>query len=265
MSSVSQAAQQFVDSAIAGLSDSSIGQELFAVANVLEGEKTLRRNLADAGASVEQRHAVVQQLLGDKVSAQTLNVVKTAVGARWSSPQDLIAGLERAGATVLLSAAEQAGAIDRVEDEVFYFARLVDSDPQLQMALTDSATSAAAKVQLVNDLLSGRAHESTTAAVAQFVSHRRSRRIGVALDQLSELAAGRRGSIVATVTSTVSLSSAQQVRLSAALKQIYARDVVIDQVLDSSVIGGISVDVAGETIDGTIASRLEQARRQLLA
>jgi F-type H+-transporting ATPase subunit delta len=265
MSSVSQAAQQLVDSAIAGLNDSSIGKELFAVANLLEDEKTLRRNLADAGASVDQRHGVVQQLLGDKISAQTLAVVKTVVGARWSNPQDLIAGLERAGATVLLAAAEQAGAIDQVEDEVFYFARLVDSDPQLQMALTDSATSAAAKVQLVNDLLSGRAHESTTAAVAQFVSHRRSRRIGVALDQLSELAAGRRGRIVATVTSAIALTSTQQSRLGEALKSIYAREILIDEVVDPSVIGGISVDVAGEIIDGTIASRLEQARRQLLA
>jgi len=265
MSSVSQAAQQLVDSAIAGLSDTSIGQELFAVANLLEGEKTLRRNLADSGASAEQRHRSVQDLLGARVSAQTLAVVKTAVGARWSNPQDLIAGLERAGAAVLLAAAEQSGAIDRVEEEVFYFARLVDSDAQLQMALTDSATSSAAKVQLVNDLLSGRAHESTVAAIAQFVSHRRSRRIGVALDQLSELAAGRRGRIVATVTSAVALTSDQQSRLSEALKRIYARDVLIDQVIDPSVIGGISVDVAGEVINGTIASRLEQARRQLLA
>ena len=101
--------------------------------------------------------------------------------------------------------------------------------------------------------------------MAQFVSHRRSRRIGAALDQLSELAAGRRGRIVATVTSAVALTSVQQARLSEALKRIYARDVLIDQVVDSSVIGGISVDVAGEIIDGTIASRLEQARRQLLA
>lgn len=265
MSSVSQAAQQLVDSAIAGLNDSSIGQELFAVANLLEGEKTLRRSLADAGAPVEQRHGAVQQLLGDKISAQTLAVVKTAVGARWSTPQDLITGLERAGASVLLAAAEQAGAIDRVEDEVFYFARLVDSDPQLQMALTDSATSAAAKRQLVSDLLSGRAHETTIAALAQFVSHRRNRRIGVALDQLSELAAGRRGRIVATVTSAIALTADQEARLSEALKRIYARDVLIDQVIDPSVIGGISVDVAGEIIYGTIASRLEQARRQLLA
>ena len=45
MSSVSQVANQQVQQAIAGLSSSSVGAELFTVANLFEAEHALRRNL----------------------------------------------------------------------------------------------------------------------------------------------------------------------------------------------------------------------------
>lgn len=265
MSSVSQNSTQLVDAAIAELTDASIGLELFAVANVLEIEKSLRRNLADSGVTVAQRQAVVEQVLSGKISSSSLDVVNIAVGQRWSTDADLISGLERAGALIQLASAEQAGAVDIVEEEIFRFARLVDSDAALQMALSNPATTAQAKSELVRDLLSGRAHTVTVDLVSQYVSHRRARRISVALDELSALAATRRGRVVATVTSAVALSDSQKQRLAAALAGIYQREILIDDVVDASVIGGIHVDVAGETIDGTIATRLSQAKRQLLA
>jgi hypothetical protein len=67
MSSVSQVANQQVQQAIAGLSSSSVGAELFTVANLFEAEHALRRNLSDSGLSQEARQGLVSELLADKV------------------------------------------------------------------------------------------------------------------------------------------------------------------------------------------------------
>jgi F-type H+-transporting ATPase subunit delta len=49
------------------------------------------------------------------------------------------------------------------------------------------------------------------------------------------------------------------------LTTITGRQVKVNVALDASVLGGISVKIGNEVIDGTVATRLEQARRSLQA
>lgn len=265
MSSVSQVANQQVQQAIAGLSSSSIGAELFTVANLFEAEHSLRRNLSDSGLSQDSRQDLVNELLSGKVSAEAVKVVKAIVSARWSNDSDLVDAIESAGSLVLLAEAEKAGQQSRVEEEVFYFARLIDAEADLQMALSDPSSTPQGKVKLVATLLSGRAHADTITLVSQYISHPRGRRIGKALDELSELAAARQNRLVATVTSAIALSENHKSRITAALSSIYGQDVLIDTVIDKSVVGGVSVQIGDDLIDGTISTRIQQALRQLQA
>ena len=265
MSSVSQVANQQVQQAIAGLSSSSVGAELFTVANLLEAEHSLRRNLSDSGLSPEARQGLVTDLLSNKISSDSTKVVKAIVSARWSSDSDLVNAVESAGALVLLAETEKSGHQSRVEEEVFYFARLIDSQADLQMALSDPSSTPQEKAKLIADLLSGRAHADTITLVSQYVSHPRGRRIGKALDELSVLAAARQNRLVATVTSAVAISDSHKSRIDAALSSIYGQEVLIDTVIDASVVGGVSVQIGDDVIDGTISTRIQQALRQLQA
>jgi len=265
MSSVSQVANQQVQQAIAGLSSSSVGAELFTVANLLEAEHSLRRNLSDSGLSPDARQGLVTDLLSSKISSDAAKVVKAIVSARWSSDSDLVNAVESAGALVLLAETEKSGHQSRVEEEVFYFARLIDSQADLQMALSDPSSTPQGKAKLIADLLSGRAHADTITLVSQYVSHPRGRRIGKALDELSVLAAARQNRLVATVTSAVAISDSHKSRIDAALSRIYGQEVLIDTVIDASVVGGVSVQIGDDVIDGTISTRIQQALRQLQA
>ena len=265
MSSVSQVANQQVQQAIAGLSSSSVGAELFTVANLLEAEHSLRRNLSDSGLSPDARQGLVTDLLSNKISSDSTKVVKAIVSARWSSDSDLVNAVESAGALVLLAETEKSGHQSRVEEEVFYFARLIDSQADLQMALSDPSSTPQEKAKLIADLLSGRAHADTITLVSQYVSHPRGRRIGKALDELSVLAAARQNRLVATVTSAVAISDSHKSRIDAALSRIYGQEVLIDTVIDESVVGGVSVQIGDDVIDGTISTRIQQALRQLQA
>ena len=265
MSSVSQVANQQVQQAIAGLSSSLIGAELFTVANLFESEHSLRRNLSDSGLSQKARQGLVNDLLSSKVSQDAANVVKAIVSARWSSDSDLVNAIESAGALLILAETEKAGHQSRVEDEVFYFARLIDAEADLQMALSNPSSTTQGKAKLVADLLSGRAHADTITLVSQYISHPRGRRIGKALDELSALAAARQSRLVATVTTAIVLSEIHKSRITEALSKIYGQEVLIDSVTDESVVGGVSVQIGDDVIDGTISTRIQQALRQLQA
>jgi F-type H+-transporting ATPase subunit delta len=61
---------------------------------------------------------------------------------------------------------------------------------------------------------------------------------------------------VAVVTSAVPLTDGQKQRLGAALAKLYGRQMYLNLDVDPTVLGGISVRVGEEVIDGTIEERL---------
>ena len=83
------------------------------------------------------------------------------------------------------------------------------------------------------------------------------------MGDLQKLAAARRGRVLAEVTSAIALTTDQEQRLTTALTAIYKQEVQVQVVIDKRVIGGVAVRVGDEVIDGTVANRLAQVRRQL--
>lgn len=245
----------------AGFADAGLG--LFQVVGLLGTERTLRSTLADPAIATETKTGIVDQLLDGKVFSWSVNVLKQIVSLRWSSDSDMVDATEEAGTTLILMAAEANGQIDRVEEELFRFGRAIDANADLQLALTDPASTPDIKAGIVRTLLEGKAADETIALVSEVAGSLRGRRIQDAVARLSELAAGRRGRIIAEVRTAIALSDEQQNRLAAALASLHGREVELNINIDASVIGGIEVRVGDEVIDGTAATKLEQARRRL--
>jgi F-type H+-transporting ATPase subunit delta len=238
--------------------------QVLAVAGVLAEEKSLRQALADAGTASSARVALADSVFAAKVGSTCMDVLRQAISTRWSSDNDVVEGVETLGIQMLCIAAQDAGALDTVEEELFLFGRAVAGSPQLQMTLTDPSLPAAAKTSVVTSLLAGRGHEITTELLAYTVTHLRGKRLDAAIDSLVEVAADQRNRLVAQVTSAIALDEAQEARLKAALSTLTGRDINVNVVVDAAVIGGISVRIGDDLIDGTVASRMAAARRQLL-
>lgn len=242
---------------------SAVANELLAIAAVLSAEKSLRVSLADAGTAANTRASVAQSVFGGKVSDTALAIVNEAIAVRWSHDADLVAAIETLGVQAACIAAQIAGSLDTVEEEVFMFGRAVAASPQLQMALTDPALPAVAKANVVATLLGGKTHEVTRQLLTHTVSHLRGARIDAAIDALLAVAADQRARLVAQVTTAVTFTDAQMIRLRAALSTITGRDINVNVVVDRAVLGGIQVRIGDDLIDGTVSSRLEAASRSL--
>ncbi|MCP9206428.1 F0F1 ATP synthase subunit delta [Streptomyces cucumeris] len=240
-----------------------LADELAAVTALLDREVSLRRVLTDPAQPGEAKAELAGRLLGEQVGGETVDLVSGMVRTRWSRPRDLADAVEELAAAADLVAAQRAGTLDNVEDELFRFSRIVSSSPELRSALSDRNASTTAKADLVRRLLGGRAEGVTERLVVRLVTQPRGRSLEAGLDELTKLAAARRDRTVAVVTSAVPLSDQQKQRLGAALAQLYGRQVHLNLDVDPEVLGGIAVRIGDEVINGTIADRLDEAARRM--
>jgi F-type H+-transporting ATPase subunit delta len=242
-----------------------VSADLLAVAGVLGREKSLRQALADAGQPVAARTGIATSLFGTQIAPESMAVLADVVAARWSNGADLVDAVENLGEQAAFIVAERGGSLERVEGELFRYGRAVDASPELQLALTDPAIPGERKAALVNDLVGGGAAPETTALLTYLAGNLRGRRPVDAVEALTALAAAQRDRVVAEVRSAIALTPEQESRLAAALTRLQGREVRVNVIVDPAVVGGVVVQVGDEVIDGSVANRLEQARRAVTA
>lgn len=244
-----------------GRSAAALGNELFTVSQLVRSEAGLRRFSTDGSLPVAAKQGMVQQVFGGRVDKATLGLLNEAVGRRWTLSRDLADVLERLSEiAAVTSAGDQA---DRVTDELFELSGIVDHNPPLRSALSDPARSLEDKAELIGSLLKGKAQPATVTLAQQALAGTY-RTVTNALATYREVAARTQGEVVATVRTARPLDDADRTRLAEILGRQYATTVHLNVVVDPDVLGGIRVEIGDEVIDGTIATRLDDARRRLV-
>lgn len=242
----------------------AVSDELFGLAAVLDREGGLRRALTDPARSGDDRAGLARAALGGQLGGATADVLVWAVRSRWSRPRDLADALELLAVEALVAAAEKAGRLDTVEDELFRTSRIVAAAAELRTALSDQSAPVDTRAALIEGLLDGRTAEETRRLVRQAVVAPRGRTFDRTLESYGQVAADRRRQLVATVTATVPLTEEQRGRLRAALRRVYGYEVHLNVLLDPALVGGIKVEIGDEVIDGSVVGRLEDAHRRLV-
>jgi F-type H+-transporting ATPase subunit delta len=241
----------------------ALGDELFAVTAALDSSATLRRALTDPGRESDARSALIEQLFGGKLSADALDLARAVASSRWSTSGDIADAFEALAIASVVIAADAAGQLGALEDELFRFERTVQGNHDLRDALADRRGDAAAKADLVATLLRGKASEATVRLARQAVLAPRGRRLEASLELYLAAAAARREQFVAHATVAAPLSAKHQDRLQAALSKVFSHEVQLNVDVDPTIVGGVRVEVGDEVVDGSILRRLEEAQRRL--
>jgi F-type H+-transporting ATPase subunit delta len=241
----------------------AVGEQLSGVVPVLDREIALRRALTDPARSGDDRAALARAVFGARLSGAAEDLFVWEVRARWSAARDLADAVELLAVEAVVAAADKAGRLDRVEEELFRVGRTVDGSPDLRSALADLSAPIDARAALLDSLLAGRVSDETQLLVRQAVRQSRGRTFDRTVDVYAEVAAERRSRMVALVTAAVPLTEQQRDRLASALSRIYGHDVHLNIEIDSDLVGGVRVEIGDEVIDGAVSTRLDEARRQL--
>ncbi|MCB5275127.1 ATP synthase subunit delta [Arthrobacter sp. SO5] len=247
-----------------------LATELFGILGTVDSSAGLRRALTDPSRSGDEKSALVNRLFGGKVSAEAVEVASGVASSRWASARDIGDALETLAASVVIAVAENKTAVsasgitglEALENDLFSFIQVVESNHEVQRALSEQQASPAAKTALAGKLVPS-ASEEAKVLIGQAVSQPRGLKVTALVRRFAELAAKRQQRWIATVGVTRPMTAPQTSRLQAGLDALYGRELKINMNVDPELIGGIRIQVGDEVVDASVLSRLNQLRRQL--
>jgi len=240
-----------------------VSNELLLIVTVLDSSIALRRALSDFARDEAAKVALSKQVFAAISNGQAFTVLATMVGLRWSSPRDLGDVLELLGVETLSVAVEKAAQLEQLESELFAFAQIVSKNPELRATFALRSASEVKKSDLVSALLSGKALQASIDLISFLVDHPRGRNLESGLNEFADIISARKARMIAHVVSASALSPDQVSRLTGALTKMLGHEIRVNVSIEKEVVGGLSIRIADELIDGTVIARLAQADRLL--
>ena len=239
--------------------------DLFVILSVLSSSIGVRRALTDNARDASAKAELISNLFGKNISSAAQSLLASAASLRWSSPGEIADAIENLAVEAESAVADKNGELEKLENQLFDFARVLKANPDLRQALNTSADTDEGKLSLFEAVIKGKYSSSTLNLLRKVVTLRRGCSIDATLAAYSHYVSSRKDRLVAHVKSAVELSSSQIEKLVAALTKQMGRPVHINLEIDPKVLGGISIRYADDVIDGTIVNRIAEAGRALVS
>lgn len=240
-----------------------VSADLLAIVTVLDSSIALRRALTDFARDAASKVELSKTVFVKIQNGSAFTLLSTMVGLRWSSSKDLSDVLELLAVEAQSVAVEKASQLDQLESELFAFAQIVIKDPELRAAFALRSTSNVKKSDLVLALLSGKTLQASIDLISFLVDHPRGRNLENGLEEFADIISARKARLIAHVVSANPLTSEQTTRLTSALTKMMGHEIRVNVSIEKEVVGGLSIRIADELIDGTLIARLAQADRLL--
>ncbi|NBO97721.1 MAG: ATP synthase F1 subunit delta [Actinobacteria bacterium] len=156
-----------------------------------------------------------------------------------------------------------ARAVTAVTAETIWLCAAARAAATCDSASADATIPAERRQQVVEQLMGGKASNTSVQLVSLIIGSGRGRDLVAIVDRLVQRASSEQQREVAEVRSAVALSDDQTKRLAEALSKSTGRKLNLKVVVDPSVLGGLVATVGDEVIDDTVRTRLEQIKTRI--
>jgi F-type H+-transporting ATPase subunit delta len=142
--------------------------------------------------------------------------------------------------------------------------REVLTDEGVRAVLTNPTIPTERRMELISAAPHAFDFEATNLAKLLIESSRVDEIAGVA-DEYQRLVDEAAGRVRATVTTAVELGPADRDRVAGELSRRLGKEVRLDLVVDTRILGGLKLQYGDRLVDASVATRLQQLRRRLAA
>lgn len=239
-----------------------LGHQMLGVAHIIAENRPLLNSLTDPARTNADKQKLAREIFTGTADAAVVEQLCELVTGHWLDPIKLLTRMHDLGIESVIAGSVSASV--PVEDELFAVINVLKHDRQLRQALDPSRLSTAdQRAQLATRLFESQLSEAALTLLVWCARHEVRAGITYNLRRVCELAARRRGLVIANVTSAVELTQAQQKRLIGALAKRTGHGVELHLEVDPEVIGGLRILVDDRLYDNTTRSALKALRTQI--
>lgn len=167
-------------------------------------------------------------------------------------------------ARALFELVDEAGQLDPTYQELLALRQVITANPQLISSLMSVQLTAAQKKSLVDTLKNG-ASQPVANLIQMVFDYGRMNDLVAIIDEFERRYDAHYQRVHADVVTAVQLDDSHKQELANALaKRLGASEVLIDNQVDPSILGGVIVKTASQTLDGSVRTKIEQIRRLLV-
>ncbi|MFT7463676.1 MAG: F-type H+-transporting ATPase subunit delta [Pseudohongiellaceae bacterium] len=167
-------------------------------------------------------------------------------------------------AKALHGLASEAGLLEQVEAQLDDLAANLASSDELQRQLANPRLGRDVKKAILSQLMGEAVDVRLRNTVMLMADKGRAGLLMELQPALAEIAMDSSGRAVATVVSAAPLRDEIREGLRAQLRELSGKEIALDETVDESLLGGMSVQIGSRMIDGSLKRRLEVLEHKML-
>ena len=165
----------------------------------------------------------------------------------------------------LFALAKEAGTTDATTREFDAFVEALGKDPSVRDFYASPVVDRSAKIELLRGALAARMSELTFNFIVLLIRKRREALADTIARQMHEMLDADEGNTSATIATPKPLSPDELADLARRLSNVYKRKIIPRSRVDEGLLGGVVVQMGDTYVDASVAGKLEEIRRHLLA
>lgn len=166
-------------------------------------------------------------------------------------------------AQALFEVAVELDKLEEYKDEINTVANIFESEPKLKMIFEHPKLSKNEKKDIVNSIFKGKVSQEIVNLMYIVVDKGRERYINTISKEYTSLSNEKQGIIEAKAITAVAMEEEELSKLEENLSKKFSKKVILTNIVDESVIGGVLVRVEDKVIDSSIKGKLEMIEKSL--
>jgi len=172
--------------------------------------------------------------------------------------------LDRRYALALYKVAEEKGNVEQYLEELRNIVALINNDKDFLQLIKHPQVSTSSKKKLFEQVFKGKINDDLLSFLLVLIDKGRILQLDGKLKEMEKIHLEKNNKVVADVTTVIPLAGEERKNLIEKLEKKFNKKVLLEEHIDSSILGGVYVKVDNEVIDGTVKSKLEEMKKLML-
>lgn len=172
--------------------------------------------------------------------------------------------LDRRYALALYEVAEEKGKVQQYLRDLREICNLIEANKDFYEVIKHPQISTKKKKRTFINIFKGHIDEELLSFLLILIEKDRILYLKEKLVEMEKIDLERRNTVKGVVKTTVPLTEEEFSNLVSTLEKKYNKHVILDQIIDEDILGGIYVRVNNDVIDGTVKSKLDELKELML-